>query len=306
MTSEREQLLARHRVELDEWWREQTDDTALSEEQMETSRRRNWLESARQFDEAASLGEELLLRLTGDRAVAGALPFSVGDAVLKPLQETLASVAGADLQLEITGISHGSTVLHVRPTGERMGPSPAHVRVDSSPADQGMRELLRLVSAVEDERDVRPWIRALDSMDRLIRALERFQLGVSMTWYARDGETRISTLTGRGRDYYLGLQETTAMARETAVSGLVTELRAAGVVKVKASAARTSTAWEVRMAAADLMAMRLQLGQPVHFLVREDLTTDKVGRPHSRTWTFLRSLSRSDGFPGIQDPDSPD
>ncbi|GAA1534625.1 hypothetical protein [Kribbella lupini] len=296
MTTDRERLLARHRAELDDWWADESQSPGLGEEQLETARRRNWLSAAREYDESASLAEELLLRLTGGSTATGALSFAVGDALLKPLQETLASVANDDLQLEITGISQGSTVLHVRPAGYSDVHS-ANMRVDSSPADQAMRELLRLVSAVEDEADVRPWMRALDSMDRLVKALDRFELGVSMTWYARDGETRVSKLTDRGRNYYLGLQETTAAERQTVVSGIVTELRASGVVKVKASNKKNATAWEVRMAAEDLIAMRLQLGQPVHFLVREDETTDKVGRPHSRTWTYLRSLSRTDGLP---------
>jgi hypothetical protein len=248
----------------------------------------------RYYDPSASLGQELQLRLTGELAQDGALAFSVGDALLKPLQDSAASLAEFDLELEITGLSRGSTVLHVRPklpAAEQVAPD---VPMDSSAADQAMRELLGLVAAAEHEEDLRRWARVLDSMDRFVRALEKYDLGVSMTWLALDGEARMAELTERGRAYYLGLRETSPVSRQRAVSGRVTELRESGVVKVKTGTARSAPAYEVRVDLAELMGMHLELGQSVSFLVSEEQEKDRTGQVHATTWTFVRHLTSAD------------
>ncbi len=175
------------------------------------------------------------------------------------------------------------------------------VQVDSSPADQAMRALLRLVSAVEEQEDVREWLGVLGSLDRLIDALQKLELNVDLTWFAMDGEARMAELTAQGRAYYLSLQATTKERTNRPVTGRVTELREAGVVKIKSGASRTSPAYEVRVESADLIGMHLELGQLVGFLVREDLVRDKLGREHVKTWTYVRHLTSSDTFNDLAD-----
>lgn len=302
-TPDRDDLLARHRRELDDWWGVLEAGLPPTEAEFETASRRNWLEAARHYDPTAALGEELIVRLRGPKAEDGGLSFSIGDALLKPLQDSVSSAANDDVELEIVSLSQGSTVLHVRPRSVQEVEEEHEVRVDSSSVDHAMRALLRLVAAVEHQQDVREWLGVLGSLDRLVDALQKFDLNVNLTWFALDGEARVAELTAQGRTYYLGLQDTTKERSHRPITGRVTELREAGVVKIKAGSSRRSPAYEVRVEPADLIGMHLELGQLVGFLVREDVVRDKLGREHGRTWTYVRHLSSGDSFDDIDDID---
>jgi hypothetical protein len=70
--------------------------------------------------------------------------------------------------------------------------------------------------------------------------------------------------------------------------------------------ARNSAAYEVRLESQDLIDMHLEIGQTVHFLVREDTTTDRTGRDRSHSWTFLRDISSSDQFEFAESEDPDD
>ena len=263
--------------------------------EIEAERRAAQLETLREFDPGATLDatldEELRLRLTGAETERGALRFSWGDTMLKPLEEGVSAAAHTSVELELTGVSHGSTVVHARPVvaapADREGLGP----VTTSPADQGIRTFVRLLTALEEEGDVREWAEILGPVDALAAALDRFDLSLGLTWYASDGAIRQAALTEHGRQYAKRLRKTRDVDQEIVVSGRITELRSSGVVKVKSGLAHNASAYEVRFDPDQLVSMRLVLGADVHFLVRYRRLLDAVGRTRSTEYHFLRQAA---------------
>lgn len=253
--------------------------------------RRFWLEAARHYDPSASLEEELTVRLKGESASAGALDFRVGDALLKPLRDGVSAAARKDIELELTGLSHGSTVLHVRPkvSDSFVAEGQEEVaHVDSSSADPAIRDLLKLVDAAENEQDVRRWERMVPGLDGLVEALDKFDLSMEMRWRSLDGSVRSSHLSGRGKGYVRSLRALELHKSQTVVTGRITELREAGLVKIKTGSSRRSAAYEVRVDSESLIEMHLELGMMVSFVVQVVKKKDKIGRERSTEYRFLR------------------
>lgn len=269
---------------LDELGVEDRDDAEI-----EADHRTSRLEAMREYQPGASLQEELTLRLIGPAAERGALRFQWGDALLEPVEKAVSKAAGAPVELEVTGLSQGSTVVHARPV---VPVPPASDTLDgpaSSAADKGVRALTRLLGALEAEGDVREWATLFDSVDSLSRALDRFGLNLDLTWYSADGGVRRAHLTQRGVGYAKRLQVTRNSDQEITVSGRVTELRSSGVAKVKSGLAQNATAYEVRFETdpEQLVRMRLALGDNVHFRVRYRRKLDAVGRTRASEYYFL-------------------
>lgn len=270
---------------------DQLGDAPQSSDEHEAELRRYWLEAARSYDVQAQLEEELTLRLKGEAADNGALDFRIGDALLKPLRDGVSASARKDVELELTGISRGSTVLHVRPAVHEVAnvrESEEFVPVDSSVADPAVRDLLKLVDAAENELDVRQWERIVPGLDGVVEALDRFDLSMDMRWQSLDGDVRSSSLTGRGKSYVRSLRDLDIYRSRSVVHGRITELRESGLVKVKSGPSRKSPAYEVRVDPDSLIDMHLELGMMVSFVVEVLKRKDKIGRERSTEYHFLR------------------
>ncbi|MEU9483082.1 hypothetical protein AB0D83_05375 [Streptomyces decoyicus] len=253
--------------------------------------RRFWLEAARQYDPSATLDEELTIRLKGEAADCGALDFRIGDALLKPLRDGVSAAARKDIELELIGLSQGSTVLHVRPKAPEFvdeDEQEGFAHIDSSAADPAMRDLLKLFDVAENEGDIRQWERMVPGLDDLVHALDKFDLSMEMRWRSLDGAVRSSQLSGRGKDYVRSLRNLDMQKSKMTVTGRITELRESGVVKVKTGASRKSRAYEVRVDPENLIGMHLELGLTVSFVVQVLKKTDKIGRERSTEYRFLR------------------
>ncbi|MGP3773230.1 hypothetical protein ACTWJ8_20650 [Streptomyces sp. SDT5-1] len=266
-------------------------DPPSSDDQFDEELRRHWLEAARHYDPQAALSEELTVRLRGEAAEQGVLDFRIGDALLKPLRDGVSAAARKDVELELTGLSHGSTVLHVRPKVEASADeemAEAMGRIDSSTADPAMRDLLKLVDAAENEQDVRQWERIIPGLDGVVLALDKFDLSMEMRWRSLDGAVRSSRLSGRGKEYVRGLRELKTYRSQAVVTGKITELRMSGLVKVKTGSTRRSKAYDVHIEPDDLIDMHLELGVSVSFLVQVVKRMDMIGRERSTEYRFLR------------------
>ena len=290
-------LLRRHAGDVDLWLEHELARPAQSRDEFETAANRNRLAALRALDPSASLEEELTIRLESEQLVQGSLSFDAGSTLMKPLQESVASlVEQGEVELELVGVSSGSTVLHVRPVvlGESVDHEHTHVGsepIDATAAEPTLRRLLDLLTAAENQADVRPWISAIEPLERLSSALDRFDASMDVTWSGVSGVTRSTRFGVRGRQYVHGLMDTEPRITETPVSGRVTELRESGVVKVKTGGSRKSPAYEVRMEPEQLLGMRLALGDTVHFLVRLVQQVDKLDRPRSVEVQFVERLS---------------
>ncbi|PWI43638.1 hypothetical protein [Streptomyces sp. ICBB 8177] len=294
-TSWRERALERNRESNSRYFAELADPPS-SDDAYEEELRRHWLEAARHYDPQATLSEELIVRLRGEVAERGVLDFRVGDALLKPLRDGVAAAARKDVELELTGLSHGSTVLHVRPKVENSEEEGGLGRVDSSPADPAMRDLLKLVNAVENEQDVRQWERIIPGLDGVVEALDKFDLSMEMRWHSVDGTVRSSNLSSRGKSYVRSLRELMTYRSRLAVAGTITELRMSGVVKVKTGTTRQSKAYDVHIEPDNLMEMHLELGMPVSFLIEVVKKKDQLGRERSTEYRFVRVAESQDGL----------
>ncbi|MBO7940314.1 hypothetical protein JTP77_030945 [Streptomyces sp. S9] len=290
-TSWRQRALERNREANARFFADQ-DAEHLSEDSYEEELRRHWLEAVRHYDPAAQLHEELVVRLRGEAADRGALDFRIGDALLKPLREGVSAAARKDVELELTGVSRGSTVLHVRPSvpeivSDAEGEEDLAV-VDSSIADPAMRDFLKLVDAAEKEQDVRRWERIVPGLDGVVEALDKFDLSMDMRWFSLDGTVRSSHLSRRGKDYVRSLRNTEVQRSRIGITGRITELRESGVVKIKTGVSRTSSAYEVRVESEALIGMHLELGMTVSFVVEVARKMDRLGRARSTEYRFLR------------------
>lgn len=296
-TSWRQRALERNREANARFFADQ-DSEHLTEDAYEEELRRHWLEAVRHYDPAAQLHEELVVRLRGEAADRGALDFRIGDALLKPLKEGVSAAARKEVELELTGISRGSTVLHVRPSVPEIVSEDGEdlTVVDSSVADPAMRDLLKLVDAAEQEQDVRRWERIVPGLDGVVEALDKFDLSMDMRWFSLDGTVRSSHLSRRGKDYVRSLRDTEVQKSRMGMTGRITELRESGVVKIKTGVSRISSAYEVRVHPESLIGMHLELGMTVSFVVEVARKTDRIGRARSTEYRFLRV---SDGQEGL-------
>lgn len=259
------------------------------DEEIEAEHRASRLAAAREYDPEARLDEELQLRLTGPDTEAGALRFQWGDSLLHPVEAALSAAAGTPLQLELTGISAGSTVVHARPVAPVASPESHTMDAPTaSAASMGMSTLTKLLIALESEHDIREWAKLFDSVETLSRALSKYSLDLGVTWYSADGSMRRAQLTQRGRDYVERLRETRDRDQVMVISGRITELRESGWVKVKTGTAKNAYAYDVRFEEPDeLLRMRPGLGDNVHFRVRFRQRLDSVGIARSTEYTYL-------------------
>lgn len=271
----RQRILDSHRADLDQWL-EREDSSERDEDTVDSERRAEWLASVREWDPEARFRDELTIRLTGDEAGTGGLRFSVGNALLKPLQDGVTASTDEDVELELVGISSGSTVLHVRPTmrkthtedelsdsGEPLEENGAEV------AEQAIGVLFDAVKTVEAREDVTEWTPMLSSLSKLVSALDRFDLAVQLRWFSGDGSVHSSTLSESGKQYVRELRKTHAEAFtrvQRNISGRVTELKLAGVAVIKPHA---SPAVSVKFEPGQITQVPWGLGDEVHLVVEE-------------------------------------
>jgi hypothetical protein len=288
MSTWRQQLTAKHGREAERQLRALGDDV-LDDDAHETIIRQQWFEAAKEFSPDASLREELQVRLSGETIETGSLSFKVGEALLKPLEDGISTAAKRDLDLEIVGLSAGSTILHVQATPTSLHDDNADrmPETGSSPADMAMRSFIRLVDAAESGKELYEWPSAQWPLYRLVEALDRFDVTLGLRWLSRTGTVRSSRLTSQGRRYVRALHDLREEESNQIVRGRITELREAGIVKVKTGTSRTAPAYDVRVQKDALIGMHLELGQQVAFRVQVIARYDRLGNEHSREYYFM-------------------
>ncbi|QIX25174.1 hypothetical protein ncot_00170 [Nocardioides sp. JQ2195] len=291
----RSEILQRHAESVAEW-RASDGASALDGDEFDSAANRARLEALRALDPQASLGEELRVRLVSPVMQEGALSFDAGALLLRPLQDSVASLAGDGVDLELVGVSAGSTVLHVRPRDGSAESGPVDVGgvpIDATSTEDALRAFVELLRAAESESDLGEWVRAVDALGRFSRALERLEAEADVAWWGVSGEVRSAWFGRTGRAYVERMLETTPRPEILTIFGRVTELRESGVVKVKTGARRKSPSYEVKMESEDLLAMHLEIGESVHFTVRVEQGIDHLGQAQS---TDVYFVSNATGF----------
>ncbi|UCM90499.1 hypothetical protein [Streptomyces marincola] len=308
-TNWRQRVLESHRADLDEWL-EHEDTTELDEDTVDTAQRIQWLSSVRRWHPTARHREELTIRLTGGEAGRGGLRFSVGNALLKPLQDGVTASTDEDVELELVGISAGSTVLHVRPTTSNTAPQkPAtdnhSAGSDDAPeaAEQAISVLFDAVKTVEGREDVTEWTPMLSSLSRLVSALDRFDLAVQFRYYSGDGTVNSSALTETGKQYVRELRKThkDALTRvQSTIFGRVTEMKLSGVAVIKPP---SSPAISVKFDPGEITQVPWKLGDEVHLVVEERRRLARGGGNTVTDYLFLGMPTEDDVIEVFDDPD---
>lgn len=288
-------VLARHGADLQETV--ETEAAHLDAIGWERIERKQWLEVAQTFDPTASLSEELLVRLIGESALSSGLKLE-WEGLLKPLQQAVSALS-EHAALELSGFSKGSSVLHFRavrraPVERLAGDLGDPIR--ETPLAGPVRRFMEVVDAVENERDVRAYSASsmLGELQKLSEELERLHLEADFKFYSRGGDVRAAQLSERGMGYMKALAEPQETEESMAISGRVTELKESGHAKIKAGVQRNATAYDVHVEASSLTAMRLVLGQNVHWLVNAVATKDRLGRLKSLRFEYIRDLGLSE------------
>ncbi|MBG6085863.1 hypothetical protein [Zhihengliuella flava] len=238
------------------------------------------------FDDRATLAEEFVVRLVGKTSPGAALPMEWGK-LFKVIQAAVDDLSDSPVPLQLTGMSRGSTVLHLRSAADVEVPDVAGLRVHETALASAVRALLRVVDGAESEGDLKPWADKLDGFERFAVSLSELKLTAGFKLLGSSGAVRSAQLTGRGLKYLGGLSDTQEKTRGRTVSGRVTELKSSGHVKVKAGVARNSTAYDVVFEPSRLSEMGLTLGKSVSWRVEERVSVDRLGRISDTSWTFI-------------------
>lgn len=290
---------------LDAWLNQLLAEPPPPDDQLDTERRRNWLDAVRQHDPGANLDEELLVHLSGVVVEDGGLQFKLGEALMKPLQDGVSAASSeGDVELELTGISSGSCVMHVRPVPpppaeptDHVGSTEFEAPIDTSLSDVAVRALVDVVEAAEAQRDIRRWTALWRSLDRLVETLDRYDLDLGLRWNASNGAVRSSSLTRRGRSYVRNLRGTEEQSSTREIHGRVAELRESGKVGVKTGVSRTSKKFDVLFDPDQLLGMHLALGDQVGFVVEERRSVNRLGQESSTEYMFVRRADEQGEMP---------
>ncbi|MER5773085.1 hypothetical protein ABT144_02075 [Streptomyces sp. NPDC002039] len=302
----RQRVLQGHQADLSSWL-ESADALEVTDDEFESERRANWLDSVRRWNPDAHFTEELVIRLTGSEAGRGGLKFSIGNTLLKPLQEGVTASTDEEIELELVGVSSGSTVLHVRPVLHRESDEQESDGQDdlSQSTGQAMAVLFDAMGTVEAREDITEWTPMLSSLSRLVSALDRFDLAVQLRWLADDGTVTSAQLSESGKQYIRELRKThgDAFTRiRRGIFGHVTEMKLPGTAVIKPPA---SPAVTVKFEPGQIMEVPLELGKEIHLIVEERKRLTRGGGRTITEYLFLEIEGRSSEVEVLGPPDLP-
>lgn len=259
---------------------------------------------------SAQLEEELTLRLSGENAT-GALEIGDSDTLLRPIREIIRGSSSSEVELELFGVSSGSTVLHLRPK-KNSPPRDKETRSewlyeveDLDSIDFAVREMIKFVDATEEGTELSRWAKkksTIEGMERFAEALEKKDLEAHFTWSATDGTVRSSRLTRRGRANIAKISKTHATSQEKIARGYVSEIiisETSGKVKLKTSLRKNAPAITISFSESELRSTPLQIGQEAEFIIEITEHRDQLGRIVRRDSRFSRLSENHPALDGI-------
>lgn len=230
-------------------------------------------------DPNATLEEELLLRLVGPGADGAGLRLDWAK-LPEYFAAALAAFSPSDLSLRVTGYSSGSTVVHFTADAPEVDDDAVNVGpIHQTPLAVAAHELLKAMATAEAGEEVVRWASQIAGLERFIDELVKRQLEVGVRYFESSGRVHAASLTGSGITYLRSLREHQDQDDIKPLSGRVTELREAGVVRVKTGVQRNSPAQDVRFEDEHQEYLHsLRLGQQVHWIIRQTITVDRLHR----------------------------
>lgn len=167
------------------------------------------------------------------------------------------------------------------------------------PTDAAIRRVLNLHNMFEQQADA-DQIRAVtqnnDGFLRgardVIRALTRFDLEMTATWWTTSGAPIRSRLTEQGRTYAEGIFSKREQTDPVRVWGIVSALDVVGVVTVRRP---PNSQHHVKIEPSHIA--EFTLGEPVHMLVERTAQVDRVGLSGRPVFEFIRMLEDNEDVP---------
>ncbi|GAB3041898.1 hypothetical protein [Sediminivirga luteola] len=272
-------------------------DAAATADEFDSAARRFNLEALRELDPMSSYAEELRIHLASETyPLRAALPASLST-LLPPVQSVVANLAEKTLELELSEVSAGSTVLHFRAretesegTGEVDEQTPLPTPVDETPLATAARALLELVNRLENHADAHAlsvWKDAVLELGKFTDELQKVDAYADFAWFGRSGEVRRMHLTQSGVEYLDALRQTKDSTTSQRISGRITELKESGHAKVKTGTQRNAPAYDVRFPPGKITQMGLTIGESVHWLVNAKLRKNGLGEVMEGEYTYV-------------------
>lgn len=258
------------------------DSLAVSDEAWEAARRRNFLSVVERYDPLVAFSEELTVRLVGPNVKDALFPIAQ-DPILDGVRRVF--TATANVELGIVGVSHGSTVLHLRPVDA----DPVEQILDGPPvreshADMAGEALVAAVDALERDDSPARWPDTVEGLAKVSGELDKHDMDATFTWSGRDGSVRAATFTSVGRRKLAALSSGRSEERTAIVAGRLIEVREASddpdsfVVKLKDGTAKTSATSLVSIPAELGSTFLANFGERMHVRVTKRITIDGLGR----------------------------
>lgn len=282
---------------------EATRESNFSVVEWEEVQRRQEYEYMERFDPTAGLQEEVALRLTGQAAEQGSIPDE-WDQLLKHFRNALKDFSPKPLDIRMTGVSAGSTIIHFsdsnapQVTQDDESPSGIFDRVHQTALADAAQELFKLVEAAEARQEVTEWIDRLDSFERFARELASNELEAGFRHYGSSGRTRGASLSKDGLRYIEAWADTEGGEKRVRVNGRVRELtlyskeNVSGSVRVKAGSARNAQSTTIEFPPSKRgMLETFRLGQLVNLNATRVFTVDRIGREETVKFVFDEDIT---------------
>lgn len=267
---------------------------------------RNYYETIRRYDPAARLRRNLDLRVYGPTiSGSGQLDIDVAKDIFAAFTAELAGAARASGMpkppgVQLAGISPGSAVLHLAPATGEDHPTDEQMQVVVDPFDTVIAKITELHRVAESEGDLRAYAdqaTLLRGLRGLVSALDRHDLCLDIDWRLGSGAHRRSTLSTRARTYVRRQWEEVHTSVERFLTGMVVRLDMNGTFSLN-TAATGKRLYEVHTPDREqLLALRLNLGDQVSILVKEEARTNRVGMSAGSRYELVRVISRAEMVP---------
>lgn len=255
-----------------------------------------WLHAARRFDSSARLRPELAVHVAGDKVGPGRLRLRLADDLFGPLQSEVDAALpnSAVTELELTGVSAGSAVLHFQPSDHAEAHGSGHLPLAVSQIDHAISRVLDVHDAVENEsspdeiRSLANAMGVLQHFSRLTNVLDEHGLTLAMAWRSGDGRRRRSNLSRRGLSYGRELFEWTQYEEIQHVSGFVYVQSMRNLLTLKADPANDkSKTYEIVIPRTTLQAATLTLGQYVRVHAIHRYRRNQLGQTSEHKYEFV-------------------
>ncbi|MFG1889787.1 hypothetical protein ACGFIR_18195 [Micromonospora sp. NPDC049051] len=256
---------------------------------------RNYYETIASYDQSARLGRRLDLTVSGEKVSAGSLDINIAEDILRAFSQEVDGAATAQgvsemPKLELAGISRGSAILHLVPTGTEAAPAGDEIPIVADRLDAVLERINRLHDLAEREGDLREFGNSaplLKGLHELTKALDQHNLQLRLRWRSATGAHRQSSLTDRARAHVRSQWEDQIQSETLNISGLVVAMDLNGTFDVKTSIGRKKRYTIHVESQENLLRLNIMLGEMVHVVISAKTRVNRLGIASPPRYEFV-------------------